>query len=126
MCAMIKLCIAKFYSYIYGVIHDKVHYNIRGLGFFLRKIEKHVLINVPGGKVMFLHHAVSSSYPRLINGNWAEPETHLFLRCVLGLVNKAIFVDVGASIGEMVVDVAGFSNRSFKGLFTGIPGFLGK
>ena len=107
---MIKLFFAKLYSFIYGFIHDKFHYNIRGLGFLLRRIEKHVLLDIPGEKVMLLHHDVSTSYPRLINGNWAEPETHLFLQRILDLVNRAIFVDVGASIGEMVVDVAGFRN----------------
>ena len=106
---MIRLLIARFYSYIFGLFHDYLHYNIRGLGYLLRLINRHAIINIKG-KHMFLNYNVSSSYTRLINGNWAEPETHVFLNNVIQSVDDALFVDVGANVGEMILDVASLNN----------------
>ena len=83
---MIRLLIVRLYSYIYGLFHDYLDINIRGLGYLLRLINRHAIINIKG-KHMFLNYNVSSSYPRLINGNWAELETHVFLNNVIKSVN---------------------------------------
>lgn len=43
----------------------------------------------------------------MIIGHWNEPETHSFLKHVIaGIDSKVNFVDVGASIGEFVIDMA--------------------
>jgi FkbM family methyltransferase len=43
----------------------------------------------------------------MIIGQWNEPETHTFLRYVLaGIDGEVNFVNVGASIGEFVIDMA--------------------
>jgi len=45
----------------------------------------------------------------MIIGEWNEPETHTFLRDVLAVTEGQInFVNVGASIGEFVVDMAAY------------------
>jgi len=60
---------------------------------------------------MFFDHRVASSYGILIVGRWNEPETHLFFRKVLpSITDDFLFIDVGANVGEMVLDVSGYSN----------------
>jgi FkbM family methyltransferase len=43
----------------------------------------------------------------MIIGQWNEPETHTFLKCVMTKIDGEVtFVNVGASIGEFIVDMA--------------------
>lgn len=63
------------------------------------------------GAPIFFDHKVAPSYTWLISGEWNEPETHQFLRAVILAVGSPVrFVDVGANVGEMVVDVARLLN----------------
>jgi FkbM family methyltransferase len=56
---------------------------------------------------MYFDHRVAAAYGRLVAGSWNEPETHLFLDAVIaGHEGPLAFVDVGASVGEFVIDVA--------------------
>jgi FkbM family methyltransferase len=50
-------------------------------------------------------------YSLLIAGKFPEPETHLlFSRVIPKIKEKLCFIDVGAAVGEMVIDVAGYDN----------------
>ncbi len=78
----------------------------RGLGFFLRKIKQDCIISV-NGKKMYLNHNVASCYERLINGVYNEPETHMFLKMLMDKIDfNIVFIDVGANVGEMILDFA--------------------
>ncbi len=103
---MIWLYLAKTYSFIYGVFKSTLNVNLRGLGFFLRKIKRDFIINV-NGKKMYLNHNVASCYERLINGVYNEPETHIFFEMLMNKIDfNIVFIDVGANVGEMTLDFA--------------------
>jgi FkbM family methyltransferase len=96
------------YSFIYGFIKDKFSINIRGLGFFLRLIKKDRILYINNFKIYF-NSILSEAYARPIQGRWNEPETHLFIKNISN--NKPFyFIEVGANIGEILVDVSKFNN----------------
>jgi len=102
--------IVRLYSKVYGVIKDQFNANLPGLGFALRLIKNDRVIDVMGRK-MFFNHKVASCYGRHIAGSWNEPETHLFLNLLIPKLNGSVtFTDVGANIGEMVIDVSRHTN----------------
>jgi FkbM family methyltransferase len=102
--------IVKLYSKIYGFAKDQFNINLPGLGFALRLIKNDYVINVMGRK-MFFNHKVAPCYGRHISGLWNEPETHIFLNALISnLSHPVTFIDVGANIGEMVIDVSQHSN----------------
>ncbi len=111
---MIKIYLAKMYSFIFGIFHDYFGINIRGLGFFLRIIDKNTIIKIKGKK-LYLNSKISISYPRLISGQWSEPETHIFLNKLANNNEKIIFLDIGANVGEMILDMA--SHKNIKSIF---------
>ena len=104
-----RILFAKFFSSLFGFFHDYFHFNIRGLGFALRLINKDGIIHINGMK-MYLNSKIPLSYARLISGDWAEPETHIFLNNALNHLPKSIFFDVGANVGEMVISTSNHSN----------------
>lgn len=55
---------------------------------------------------MYFNHTIADNYGRLLNENFNEPETHLFLDKVFALqgINSFHFVDIGANIGEFLID----------------------
>jgi FkbM family methyltransferase len=102
--------IVQLYSKIYGFAKDNFNINLPGLGFALRLIKHDFVINVMGRK-MFFNHKVAPCYGRHISGLWNEPETHIFLNALISnLSHPVAFIDVGANIGEMVIDVSKHSN----------------
>ena len=102
--------LAKAYAFIYFVVQKWFGINLRGLGFALRLVRADRVISVMGIK-MFFNHKVAASYARPIIGGWNEPETHALLNYVLsGLPGSVEFVDVGANVGEMVLDVSQYKN----------------
>ena len=103
---------AKSYSRLYGFFHDRLNINIRGLGFFLRRLNRDAIVYI-GGSRLYVNSRIGTSYARLIGGEWAEPETHIFLNRVLDLLDDSIFIDVGANVGEMVLSVQGHRNTRF-------------
>jgi FkbM family methyltransferase len=104
--------VAKLWSWIYGVVKDTCGVNLRGLGFFLRRVHTDTVLSVRGRKLYF-NHKIAGSYGRLVAGAWNEPETHELLNFLLSrLRGSVVFVDVGANVGEMVVDVARYQNIS--------------
>jgi len=102
--------IVQLYSKVYGFFKDQLNINLPGLGFALRLIQHDRVINVMGRK-MFFNHKVAPCYGRHISGLWNEPETHLFLNTLISkLCHRVTFIDVGANIGEMVIDVSRHAN----------------
>lgn len=101
---------AKVYAYIYELVQKWFGINIRGLGFALRLVRSDRIISVMGIK-MYFNHKVAASYARPIIGGWNEPETHVLLNYVLPRLPGSVeFVDVGANVGEMVLDVSQHKN----------------
>jgi len=86
--------------------------NLPGLGFLLRRCKKDGVFQISGRR-MFFNPRIASSYGVLIVGKWNEPETHLFFKKVRpSIPDDFLFIDVGANVGEMVLDVSGYSNCS--------------
>lgn len=98
--------IIKIYVRVQQFLHDVFHYNLPGFGFLLNKIKQDLVLNVYGKK-LYLNHQIADNYLRLAGGRYNEPETHTFLHNVLKqLDGKANFTDVGANVGEFILDMA--------------------
>jgi len=94
---------------------------LRGLGFLLRRIKWDSVLKVNGCRVL-MSGDVSYCYGRLVGGQWNEPETHIFLhRLVDELGPNSTFIDVGANIGEMVIDLSRNENFAACYAFEPIP-----
>ena len=107
---MLWFLLARMYSKLFGLCHDKLGFNPRGIGFLLTQIKTDRAIEV-GDRWLHFNHKVSTCYIRLIDGKWNEPETHLFVGEILKKISAPVtFVDVGANVGEMIVDVARYPN----------------
>jgi len=80
------------------------------LGRLLRRVRLDTVVWVDGAPLYF-DHKVAPCYHWHLIGEWNEPETHEFLRAVVGAADRPVrFVDVGANVGEMVVDIARLKN----------------
>jgi FkbM family methyltransferase len=57
-------------------------------------------------KKLYFNHKIADNYGNLINNSFNEKETHIFLDYVLTKENGTLFqfVDIGANIGEFVLD----------------------
>jgi FkbM family methyltransferase len=98
--------LTRAYAFLYGWLQDRLGFRLRGLGFCLRLNRRDHVFPIRG-QAMYFDHRVSAAYGRLVAGSWNEPETHLFLDAVIaGHEGPLVFVDVGASVGEFVIDVA--------------------
>jgi len=107
---MFWLIVAKIYIKIYGICRDRFGITLRGMGFALRLVRTDHVLNV-AGKKLFFNHNVAACYNRLVNGEFNEPETHVFLKRIFeSHKGDAVFVDVGANIGEMIIDVGRYPN----------------
>lgn len=96
--------IGKEYSRLYGLLKDKFNIHIRGLGFILRRVKSdHQL--VVNGRRLFFAHQMAEAYVRPLHGKWNEPETHKLIAHVMDQMNVT-FIEVGANIGEILIDVA--------------------
>ena len=102
------LWMAHIYCNLYVLIKRNFGKNLRGFGSLTRKINRDYVLMV-NGKKLFLNHKVAGSYGTLISGVWNEPETHQFIRNLL-FPSTFNFIDVGANVGEMIVDIASFKN----------------
>lgn len=103
---------AKLYSMAYRIVQDTLHFNIRGIGFIVSRIRKDAVLPVRKNKFYF-NHTLSSCYLRMLSGDYNEPETHFFVNFLLGQAKENVVVlDVGANIGEMVIDFSGHDNVS--------------
>lgn len=97
--------VIKFYARFYEIVKKYLKINLPGLGVLYRLLKKDDYFLVKGKK-LFFNHKISDNYGMLINGNFNEKETHLFLDKVFD--NRNIenfhFIDIGGNIGEFVID----------------------
>lgn len=100
-----KIRLVKFYSRLHEFFHENFKVNIPGLGFLLRKIKNDFIIDFPDAKLYF-NHKISDNYGRLINARFNEKETHVFLDKIFKDRNDFTFVDIGANVGEFMLDYA--------------------
>ena len=98
-----KLLIIKFYSRLHEFFHDNLKVNIPGLGFLLRKFKNDFTIDFNGIKLYF-NHKIADNYGRLINARFNEKETHIFLDKIFQNRDDFTFVDIGANVGEFMID----------------------
>jgi len=105
---MIWLNISKIYASLFGLLKDKFKYNIRGFGFVMRRIKSDTILNLQGFQIFF-DHREAEAYSRVLGGVFNEPETHMFIRRIAASL-KFDFIEVGGSIGEILVDIAKCEN----------------
>lgn len=105
---MISLIFARIFALCYWFNKRVCRKNLPGLGRALDLIKSEHIFRVKGRRFYFNPH-VGRAYGLMIIGQWNEPETHTFLRYVMAGVDGGVnFVDVGASIGEFVIDMAAY------------------
>lgn len=97
--------IVKLYARIHHFVHEHLAFNLPGLGFLYRQLKEDFIFPFRGNK-MYFNHKIADNYGRLLNEKFNEPETHLFLDKVFALpeINNFHFVDIGANIGEFLID----------------------
>lgn len=101
---------ARLYSLAYRVVQDTLHVNLRGIGFVVSRIRTDAVLDVHRNR-FFFDHELSSCYLRMLSGDYNEPETHDFVGFLLDESQERVVVlDVGANIGEMVIDFSGHAN----------------
>lgn len=97
---------AKFFAHIYYLIFRYIGLKLPGLGFVQRRIVKDSILDFKGKKIYF-NHQVQGSYDLMLIGRSNEPETHLFFSKILKDSQKEYsFIDVGASVGEIVFGIS--------------------
>jgi FkbM family methyltransferase len=110
----VMFAVARLYSRVHEFIHVHLGYNIRGLGYLLRMIKKDRILSVQG-KSLYFDSSIADCYDRLVNGRYNEPETHTFIHRLLNHHPETSFqfIDIGANVGEFVIDL-GSSHRVSK------------
>jgi FkbM family methyltransferase len=102
------LLIARIFVLFYWLFKQITNSNLPGLGKALDLIKSEYILEVRGRKFIF-DPRVGRAYGLMIIGRWNEPETHTFLKQVIvGIDGKVNFIDIGASIGEFVMDMAAY------------------
>lgn len=99
------------YIRLAGLVKDRFGRDLPGLGWSARRISRRGLLDVRGRRMVF-EPKLAGAYGRLIAGDWNEQETHPFLCRMADAVERGTFIDVGASVGEMVIDLATHPNVS--------------
>lgn len=66
------------------------------------KSDHQLLVN---GRHLYFSHKMAEAYARPLHGKWNEPETHKLIAHVMDKM-KVTFVEVGANIGEILIDIA--------------------
>lgn len=94
------------YIHLYVLLNRLFGIRLRGLGFFLCLLRREYVLNIYGDKLWF-NPECAAAYCLLPGGYWNEPETHLFFDRIIPKINSEIaFIDIGASVGEMVIPLA--------------------
>lgn len=108
---MFWLIAARFYVHLHRLIGRTFGVYIPGLGWLCRRITLEHVIEAQGRRYFFSRRG-ASMYSYLIAGIFPEPETHRFFDQVFPALaaRRLLFIDVGAAIGEMVMDAARHAN----------------
>lgn len=99
------LLVLQSYSKLYYLVKHHLRLgNLPGFGFLSRLPKRDTVLAVDGTQMIF-NHLAAANYVCLLGGHFNEPETHKFVRHVLDMLSAPCgFVDVGANVGEMVID----------------------
>jgi FkbM family methyltransferase len=101
------MIILKTYAFLHELFHEKIGFNLPGLGWLYRKtIKDDLILDFNKSKKIFINHKIADNYGRQINGRFNEPETHILMDKAINLVNNFQFIDIGANIGEFILDYA--------------------
>jgi len=100
------LAFLKLYASMQEFLHERLGINLPGFGWLLRKYYTQDAVIPVLGKQLFVNHRIADNYARLINGRFNEPETHWFIDRVLACGGVFQFIEVGANVGEFVLDYA--------------------
>ena len=104
------LGVARLYALGVWFLAKKLGIWLPGLGFLCRRVDREHVFAALGRQYVFYPPA-ASMYAALLVGRSMEPETHRFFARVIPQVSADLrFIDVGAAIGEMMLDVAGYPN----------------
>lgn len=97
---------ARVYTRAYGIVKDRTGRNLKGFGFVLRRIKRDRVFTAFGMQWYF-DHRIANAYLRMVAGEHNEPETHDLLKFLAdNITTELTFIDVGASIGEMLMTMA--------------------
>jgi len=97
---------ARLYTLLYYLVLKTFHLKLKGLGIVQTLITRDHILSFKGKKIYY-NHKVQGSYDCLLIGKSNEPETHKFFSFLFtGSKLHHSFIDVGASIGEMVFGVS--------------------
>lgn len=91
---------------------------IKGLGYVQRFLRREFVFTFRGRK-FFYAPVIEGSYDYLLIDRSNEPETHLFLSKIFPVLNNSNFIDVGASVGEFVINA--FNQPSVRQIFAFEP-----
>lgn len=114
------MILLKIYVRIHTFFHNNLNINIRGLGFLFRRIiTEDMVVNLSNNKKLFIKSSIADNYGRLILGKWNEPETHIFIKSISKSMDSFVFIDIGANVGEFVLDL--FDNSKVKMIYAFEP-----
>lgn len=85
-------------------------FNVKGLGKIQRFLKSDFVFSAFNSK-FYYNHKIEGSYDYLLINQSNEPETRKFLDYVLPALERFVFIDVGASIGEFVNLVSSYKNN---------------
>jgi FkbM family methyltransferase len=99
------MLLLRFYAKVYYVVKRRLRAgNLPGFGILSKWAWRDSIVTVDGVRMVFDHEA-AGNYACVLGGHFNETETHLFVHRVLDrMPDPCCFVDVGANVGEMVVD----------------------
>jgi len=110
---MLWFLIAKIYDHIYSLFKAVFKRNLKGIGFLLRQVKNDHILDL-NGQQLYFNHKIAGCYVRLVNGKYTEIETHTFIQRIVERFDKEMtFIDIGANVGEMVLDAARHENIKF-------------
>lgn len=101
------IIILKIAAYFHEFMHSVFNVNLPGMGRLFRMLKRDRVLKVKG-KLLYMNHKCADNYSRLINGRFNEPETHIFIDSIISgsQLSQFQFVEIGANIGEFVLDYA--------------------
>lgn len=112
---MITRLFIKFYIQVCWLSQHYLGIHIPGMGFVQRFLKSDFTFSYRGkvkcnNKYLYYNKDVTGSYDCLLAGHSNEPETPLFFKRIVPNLAKCNFIEVGASIGEFVVEMSCYDN----------------